>query len=309
VTGNGIPEHATGAFPNPNCPNTIGAVNVSASMPLAPTQASAATPAMVIGYALNSVKLDPNTAGTCPDTASGTSSCSLAGGGGSWRIEALGQSSFNFGVDSSNAHVQPSGEYHYHGMPEGLLGTLGKGTAPTLVGFAMDGSPVYARHGYSVASDATSPVRAMKGSYRTKTSPDASRPPTSTFPMGTFQQDWEYVAGLGDLDECNGRFGVTPEFPCGVYHYYITDSYPFIGRCLKGTVANTGGGMADGGMMGPRSCTAPGDCTGACPPGSKGCTCSQSPMGMVCVPTCAMTSDCPTGGPMALSCQGGICRP
>ena len=52
--------------------------------------------------------------------------------------------------------------------------------------------------------------------------------------MGTFTQDYEYVAGSGDLDECNGRFGVTPEFPTGIYHYYITDTYPFIQRCVKG---------------------------------------------------------------------------
>jgi YHYH protein len=55
-----------------------------------------------------------------------------------------------------------------------------------------------------------------------------------------FQQDWEYVAGLGDLDECNGRKGVTPEFPNGTYHYVITDSYPYLQRCVKGTPADGG---------------------------------------------------------------------
>jgi len=57
---------------------------------------------------------------------------------------------------------------------------------------------------------------------------------TDIYPMGTFAQDWEYVAGSGDLDECNGRFGVTPEFPEGIYHYYATDTYPFFQRCVKG---------------------------------------------------------------------------
>ena len=52
--------------------------------------------------------------------------------------------------------------------------------------------------------------------------------------MGTFTQDYEYVAGSGDLDECNGRTGVTPEFPKGIYHYYATDSYPYLQRCVKG---------------------------------------------------------------------------
>ena len=56
----------------------------------------------------------------------------------------------------------------------------------------------------------------------------------------TTTQDYEYVAGSGDLDECNGRFGVTPEFPNGIYHYYITDAFPYIQRCVKGTAASTG---------------------------------------------------------------------
>ena len=57
--------------------------------------------------------------------------------------------------------------------------------------------------------------------------------------MGAFTQDWEYVAGLGDLDECNGRFGTTPEFPGGIYHYYTTDSYPYVQRCVKGSLEFT----------------------------------------------------------------------
>jgi hypothetical protein len=52
---------------------------------------------------------------------------------------------------------------------------------------------------------------------------------------GTFVQDWEFVAGSGDLDECNGRFGPTPEFPDGIYHYYLTDAFPFIPRQWAGT--------------------------------------------------------------------------
>ena len=30
--------------------------------------------------------------------------------------------------------------------------------------------------------------------------------------MGAFTQDFEYEEGHGDLDECNGKIGVTPEF-------------------------------------------------------------------------------------------------
>jgi hypothetical protein len=91
-----------------------------------------------------------------------------------------------------------------------------------------------------VASDASSPLKAMTGSFKTVAAAAANRPPSTTYPLGTFKQDWEYVAGSGDLDECNGRVGVTPEFPNGIYHYYATDTYPFLQRCVKGAV--TAGG-------------------------------------------------------------------
>jgi hypothetical protein len=58
--------------------------------------------------------------------------------------------------------------------------------------------------------------------------------------MGSFLQDYEYVAGLGDLDQCNGRTGVTPEFPNRIYYYAITSTFPFVHRCLRGSTA-TGG--------------------------------------------------------------------
>src|SRR5207249_891298 len=47
--------------------------------------------------------------------------------------------------------------------------------------------------------------------------------------------DYEFVKDSGDLDECNGRFGATPEFPQGIYHYYITEEFPYISRLWRGT--------------------------------------------------------------------------
>jgi hypothetical protein len=224
-----------GSFPNSDNPNTISAQSISVSGPLAPTLTSTATtlggPRGDTGYILNGVKIDAGTAGSCNDSGS---SCSLIGNTGAWSIEALGQSSFNFGVDSNNAHVQPGGSYHYHGMPEGFIAKLGKGQAMTLIGWAADGFPIYARYGYSVAADATSALKVIKASYRLKSAPAANRPATSLYALGTFAQDYEYVTGLGDLDECNGRTGVTPEFPKGTYHYYATDTYPYLQRCVKG---------------------------------------------------------------------------
>ncbi|QEL54746.1 YHYH protein [Chromobacterium paludis] len=231
LSANGLPDHAVGTFPNVNNPNTISAQSVTPSFALSPSLSGSSKTVQPTGYALNGVKFDPATAGSCDNSGS----CTLVGNTGSWSIEALGQSSFNFGVDSNNAHVQPNGAYHYHGMPNGLIAELGKGTAMTLVGWAEDGFPIYARYGYSSANDAASAIKTLSGSYQLKSTPDSGRPSTSLYPMGTFSQDYQYVAGSGDLDECNGRTGVTPEFPGGIYYYVITDSYPYISRCVKGS--------------------------------------------------------------------------
>ena len=206
-------------------------------MPITPAVASTTGVATArVGYVLNSVMLDPGTAGSCKSTATSTATgggCVAAMGTDPWVLEALG-GSFVFGTDESNAHVQPNGQYHYHGVPEAYVAKLNKGTAMTLVGFALDGFPIYARYGYTSASDASSPMKLLAPSYRKKVTPDVGRPAVSIFAMGTFTSDYEYVAGLGDLDECNGRTGVTPEFPNGIYHYLITDSFPYIQRCIKG---------------------------------------------------------------------------
>ncbi len=236
LSANGVPDHDVGPFNiQADLDFKISAQSVNVSAPIAPVLTSTARqlggPAGDIGYILNGVKMDPGTGGNCNDSGS---NCTLLGQAGPWRMEALGQTSFNFGADSNNAHVQPGGVYHYHGMPEGFIKKLGKGQAMTLVGWAADGFPVYARYGYSVAADASSTLRVIKSSYRLKASPDANRPSTGLLPLGTFLQDYEYVTGLGDLDECNGRSGVTPEFPKGTYHYYATDTFPYLQRCVKG---------------------------------------------------------------------------
>jgi YHYH protein len=239
MAANGIPDHATGTFPNAGNPHSISAQTPSATYTLSPTTSGTTTvlggPRGVTGYVLNGIKIDAGTAGTCPASAAATSSCSLIDNSGAWSIEALGQTTFNFGVDSNNAHVHPGGEYHYHGMPEGFITKRSGGpTKMTLVGWAADGFPIYARYGYSVATNASSALKVITGSYRLKTTVATTRPAVSLVPLGAFAQDWEYVAGAGDLDECNGRVGVTPEFPNGIYHYYSTDTYPYFQRCIKG---------------------------------------------------------------------------
>lgn len=241
LSANGLPDHEVGTFPNENNPSAIRAQEIEVDFPLAPEVASEAGDAVrTVAYALNGVKFEVGTAGTCTDDAD----CSAAGGnGGTWRMEAVGENSFDFGNDDSNGHVQPTGQYHYHGIPEAYLEKLGKGEDVTLVGWATDGFPIYARYGYADASDADSEITVLRSSYALKSTPDEGRPDVGVYPFGAFTQDYEYVAGSGDLDECNGRIGVTPEFPGGIYHYYLTDTFPFGQRCVKGTpIGDAAGG-------------------------------------------------------------------
>ena len=86
-----------------------------------------------------------------------------------------------------------------------------------IVGWAYDGSPIYGPYGYSSPTGGT--VRRLNPSYTL--SAKANRPPTSVYPLGFFIDDWDYTADK-DLDEYNGRFGKTPEFPNGVYAYFCT---------------------------------------------------------------------------------------
>jgi hypothetical protein len=243
LSANGIPDHEVGEFPNEGNPNSISSQTIAANLSLSPVESTTATelggPRGVTGYVLNGVKIDAGTAGSCDDSGD---NCSLIDSSGNWSIEALGHTSFNFGTDNNNAHVQPGGTYHYHGMPEGFITKQGGGdTSMTLIGWAADGFPIYARYGYSIVSDATSALKLLTGSFQLKSDVSASRPSQDIYTLGTFAQDWEYVAGSGDLDECNGRVGVTPEFPEGIYHYFATDSYPYFQRCVKGEVEVTGG--------------------------------------------------------------------
>ena len=190
-------------------------------------------------YANNSVLLEPGTAETYTGT---TNTYKVAG-------KNLYQ---DVGLDPSNAHNQPTisgsttsmyGNYHYHGIPEGHVARIGKGNSTmTLVAFAADGFPIYARYGYSTRTSATGGVKVMKSNYRLRTTAELTaagyndRPSTAIAPLGTFEQDWTFDATAGgDLDACNGRYGVTPESPTTpVYHYFLTDSYPFVQRCVFG---------------------------------------------------------------------------
>ena len=226
MIANGLPDHETGEFPNAQNPNSISAQMYDIELPASPItndQPSGYSLPQPFGIALNGVPFDPLAAEFYQrDFDSG------------WQYEALG-GGIQLGLDGQNAHVQPTGAYHYHGIPADVVSSWSSTTHGPLIGWGGDGFPIYVRTGYRDESDASSPIINLQSSYqiRSGTRPDG---PGGAYD-GTYIQDYEYVEGSGDLDESNGRFGVTPEFPNGTYHYILTDVFPTIPRSFRGDLA------------------------------------------------------------------------
>ena len=226
IVSNGIPNHKTGTFPNSGNPNTISSQKQDFSLSTTPKMGNLQSASMgaAAGVAINGVLFDPGTAETFNnDPKSG------------WNIEAF-NSFLKLGLDSNNAHVQPSGTYHYHGTPVGLNQIVTRSGHSPLIGWAADGFPMYLDRGYLKAKDSKSGFKTLKSSYQLKKGTRASGP-GGTY-NGDYTQDFEFVAGSGDLDAGNGRVQVTPEFPKGTYCYIITSGFPYIARQFRGTIAS-----------------------------------------------------------------------
>jgi len=145
-----------------------------------------------------------------------------------------------------------------------------------ILGWVRDGFPVYGPYGYSSASNSASGIRRMVSGYALRNGQNgtqnltvvgrtnipqwavrafgvsaAQSGPTvsTTYPLGRYMEDNDYLGDLGqtqgvnfDLDEYNGRWCVTPEFPGGTYAYFVcissngTPVFPYnIGRSYYGS--------------------------------------------------------------------------
>ena len=236
-TVNNIPDHTVAPFPNASNPNTIKAISETNAVDYSPNIASTLTalqsefgPMYEFGILLNGVILDPVAAEPWPHTGLQDPNVNWE-----WNLEATTN---NLGLDESNAHVQPTGKYHYHGIPQGYIDNLNiDGSKMVLVGWAADGFPIYYKYGYADTNNANSGVIELSSSYRLKSGArpgDGISAPCDAY-NGKYVNDFEFVQGLGQLDEANGRSGVTPEFPNGSYYYILTDAFPGIPRYLAGT--------------------------------------------------------------------------
>ncbi|PPK92527.1 ribonuclease BN (tRNA processing enzyme) [Nonlabens xylanidelens] len=242
IKSNAIPNHTVGQFPTKGNPNTITEQNKEYSIDLTPTLANKITyvydlgidkgrPSYVFGVAINGVKFEPSANEYFRNVESNEPNYE-------WTLEPLSDE-VNLGEDYNNAHVQPNGEYHYHGTPTGLVANFDNNKM-SLVGWAADGYPMYYKMGYADPMDANSGVIQLKSSYilkRGERPGDGISAPNGTY-SGKYVRDYEYQNDYGDLDECNGRTGVTPEFPNGTYYYVVSDEFPSASRCFMGTPSN-----------------------------------------------------------------------
>jgi YHYH protein/Secretion system C-terminal sorting domain len=166
--------------------------------------------------------------------------------------------------DPCFGHPNNKFEYHLHVNPDCLYDAKDSSKHSLLIGFAFDGFPIYGAYSFA-KTDGTGAITRMKSSYRLRTmtdrttlpngtvlSPTKKGPPLSAYPLGAYCEDFEYITGLGNLDENNGRFCKTPEYPNGIYAYFVTldakgiPAYPYVlGKSFHGVVQQ--------GNMGPNS--------------------------------------------------------
>ncbi len=244
VNSNTIPHYTF----VPITPNALVEANVEYRVTLFPEVAPAPTeiPLLgVVGFAVNGLPFFGANEGAFPDP--------------------YGDPVYNDIMDECLGHT--ANTYHYHALVQQCLVQAGLVAEPWLngdpdptqaspvVGFAMDGFPVYGSYGCADA-DCSGVVEYQSGWVQ------VGDPSTYAW------DNYEYMASAEPtvLDQCNGHVG-----PSGDYHYHATTGFPYILGCYAGTPANGAGGDGGGGDDGGMN---PGD-PPPCAPGQTSMCCGD----------------------------------
>lgn len=273
VSATGVPSYITGPFLDGN-PSIATDQEAIYKFPLNPTENTGTkteTTAGTIGVFINGVSLYDYRDGVAWDDSAGNvcggpGNTMCSGGPGTsfdWNRDAIPAE--NEGFDCAKAHPA-MGNYHHHQNPSAFdldlvvvsdicstypadgLYVIDTESHSPLIGFAYDGFPIYGAYAYSSTDGIGSIVR-MRSSYElddsvtTRTNgPDIS----TTYFNGYFREDYTYNSANTEeyyLDEHNGRFAITPEYPNGTYAYYATvdeshnSTYPYaVGPTFYGNV-------------------------------------------------------------------------
>ena len=268
VHASDIPSHDIGPFPgNPATPTNRNRTMRIPRAPVVNTGTKTAVGLGPIGVMVNGVSFfDPrdnqsyNNQGVWHQNANVFEASGFDGGPGH---------------PAPDMQSQTTGSYHYHQAPVALInqrdpGNTGQHASP-LLGFAFDGFPIYGPYGYAntdgtggIVKEASSYV---KRSITTRTTlpngqnaSSAGPAVSAQYPLGSYIEDYAYSAGAGTLDQYNGRFSGTPDYPQGTYAYYValdatnTAVYPYI-------IGPSYYGVVDTGNLGPGNITVPGNVT------------------------------------------------
>lgn len=257
IATNGIPAYITGPFLDGN-PSLATSQAAIFKFPLNPVQ-NTGTPSPTtmgnIGIFINGVALFDYRDGVSWQSSSSSLKGGPLGGTGDgiWNRDAVVAE--RAGFDCAKGHPA-MGNYHHHQNPsafkldlnvvsticnlydaDGLYVIDSSKHAP-LIGFAYDGFPIYGAYAYKNV-DGTGGIVRMKSSYTLRNITIRTSGPNvnANYPLGYFREDYQYNATSANtpdyLDEHNGRFCVTPEYPNGIYCYFATvdekwnSAYPY----------------------------------------------------------------------------------
>ena len=265
VATNGIPAYITGPFLDGN-PSLATSQNAIFKLPLNPVKNTGNpvnTTGGNIGLFINGVALFDYRDGVSWKASTGALAGGPLGGMGDnvWNRDAIVAE--RLGFDCAKGHPA-MGNYHHHQNPSAFsldlsvisticnlyvadgLYLIDSNVHAPLIGFAYDGFPIYGAYGYKNL-DGTGGIVRMKSSYQYRnistrtqyangTTVTAGPPVSTTYPLGYFKEDYEFVLDSNSdyLDIHNGRFCITPEFPNGTYCYFATvnqnwnSTYPYI---------------------------------------------------------------------------------
>jgi len=254
IKSQGIPSYNVG--PWTNNPNTPSAQNKTWKITLSPaanTGTKTTTGLGLIGVWSNGVGIFNGMDGYYWNSSTN----SIAQGSGTRNRNAYIFEGVSF--DACLGHPNQTGTYHNHVIPKCLFSSTNTAVHSPIIGYAFDGFPIYGPYAYTNVNG-TGAIKRMTPSYKVTNATTRTNGPSmstavtiagqpSTYYAGTFLEDYIYTAGLGDLDQYNGRFCVTPEYPSGTYAYFVTVDttgtpiYPYVlGPQYYGvvTAGNTG---------------------------------------------------------------------
>ena len=210
IISDGVPNHKIGDFPTKGNPNKFKKQNLKYCFSKNPVKKSAIKYIVsTVGVTLTGIPIRPGTAAWYDSSSPKQHSQNQSSG---LNLEAIRPFEKIFGIDEYNGHLDFKGLYHYH-KPNSSLLLNGE----TLIGYAADGFEIL----YIPGKFKTS-WQLKKGNRKTK--------PFGTY-NGSFKEDYEFISGSGDLDECNGKI------VNGAYRYFATNSFPFFPRCHWGDVS------------------------------------------------------------------------